>query len=156
MSSSEHDIHVRKALAWSACNKLCKIWKSELSRYIKVRLFRAIVESILLYGSETWTLTKELTKRLDGTYTRMLRCALNISWKSHTTNEVLYGSIPRLSENAGCWLLVAKSLVAGCRSGKVIIRYLCLRNVSLDSFQKIYQSNFYMIQSSPQVFITNH
>ena len=28
----------------------------------------------------------------------MLRCALNISWKSHTTNEVLYGSIPRLSE----------------------------------------------------------
>ena len=98
MSSSDQDIHVRKALAWSACNKLSKIWKSDLSRYIKVRLFRAIVESILLYGSETWTLTKELTKRLDGTYTRMLRCALNISWKSHTTNEVLYGNIPKLSE----------------------------------------------------------
>ena len=61
MSSSEQDIHMRKALAWSACNKLSKIWKSDLSRYIKVRL--AIVESILLYGSETWTLTKELTKR---------------------------------------------------------------------------------------------
>ena len=98
MSSSEQDIHVRKALAWSACNKLSKIWKSDLSRYIKVRLFRPIVESILLYGSETWTLTKELTKWLDGTYTRMLRCALNISWKSHTTNEVLYGNIPKLSE----------------------------------------------------------
>jgi hypothetical protein len=28
----------------------------------------------------------------------MLRCALNISWKSHTTNEVLYGNIPKLSE----------------------------------------------------------
>ena len=51
-----------------------------------------------MYGSETWTLTKELTKRLDGTYTRMLRCALNISWKSHTTNEVLYSNIPKLSE----------------------------------------------------------
>ena len=28
----------------------------------------------------------------------MLRCALNISWKSRTTNEVLYGNIPKLSE----------------------------------------------------------
>ena len=36
MSSSEQDIHARKALAWSACNKLSKIWKSDLSHYIKV------------------------------------------------------------------------------------------------------------------------
>ena len=55
ISSSEQDIHARKALAWSACNKLSKIWKSDLSRYIKVRLFRANVKSILLYGRKTWT-----------------------------------------------------------------------------------------------------
>ena len=27
----------------------------------------------------------------------MLRMALNVSWESHTTNEVLYGSLPRIS-----------------------------------------------------------
>ena len=47
----------------------------------KEELFRALVESVLLYGSEAWTLTKKHEKKLNGTYTRMLRAILNISWK---------------------------------------------------------------------------
>ena len=43
----------RIALAWTACNKLCKIWRSSLSRTFKLRLFRATVETVLLHGSET-------------------------------------------------------------------------------------------------------
>ena len=35
---------------------------------------------------------------MDGCYTRLLRAALNISWKSHTTNEELYGNIPHVSQ----------------------------------------------------------
>ena len=97
LESSEKDISVRKALAWTACNKLKKIWNSSLSRKIKVRLFTATVESILLYNSETWTLTKKLEKQLDGCYTRMLRMALNISWRRHPTNRELYGNLPPLS-----------------------------------------------------------
>ena len=34
---------------------------------------------------------------IDGTYTRMLRVACNISWREHITNEELYGSLPKLS-----------------------------------------------------------
>ena len=66
MESSEKDFEVRKALAWSSCHKLKKIWNSTLSRKIKVRLFLATVESVLLYGSETWTLTKSMEKKLNG------------------------------------------------------------------------------------------
>ena len=33
--------------------------------------------SILLYGCTTWTLTKQLEKKLDSNYTRMLRAILN-------------------------------------------------------------------------------
>lgn len=94
MESTEKDFKVRKALAWSACHKLCKIWNSSLSRNIKVRLFIATVESVLLYGSETWTLTKSLEKQLNGCYTRMLRMSLNISWKRKLTNEQLYQELP--------------------------------------------------------------
>ena len=95
--STEKDFEVRKALAWSACHKLRKIWSSTLSKNLKVRLFVATVETVLLYGAETWTLTSALKKRLDGCYTRMLRLALNISWRSHTTNRLLYGDLPPVS-----------------------------------------------------------
>eukprot|EP00794_Sanderia_malayensis_P015472 gene15472-17050_t len=96
--SSEKDIAARKAVAWSACHKLRKIWTSKLPRTIKVRLFRATVESVLLYGSETWTITTTMTKRLDGCYTRMLRMAANVSWRDHVANIELYGDLPRLSQ----------------------------------------------------------
>ena len=97
MKSSEKDFEIRKALAWVACHKLQKIWKSNIKRKIKERLFLATVESILLYGSETWTLTKTLQKRLDGCYTRMLRMAYNISWKEKMTNVQLYDGLPPVS-----------------------------------------------------------
>ena len=94
MESSEKDFEIRKALAWSSCHKLKKIWNSTLSRKIKVRLFLATVESVLLYGSETWTLTKSMEKKLNGCYTRMLRMCLNVSWKQKLTNEQLYQELP--------------------------------------------------------------
>ncbi|XP_072037137.1 uncharacterized protein [Amphiura filiformis] len=98
IKSSEQDIKTRKALAWMACNKLTKIWKSHLPRQIKVKLFHATVESILLYGSETWTVTTKIRKLLDGCYTRLLRSALDISWRTHTTNKKLYGELPKVTD----------------------------------------------------------
>ena len=95
--STSKDFEVRKALAWSACHKLRKMWSSKLSRGVKTRLFLATVESVLLYGAETWTLTKALTKQLDGCYTRMLRMALNVSWKNHLKNNELYRELPKVS-----------------------------------------------------------
>ena len=62
---------------------------------MKIRLFVATVESILLYGSGTWTLTESLKKSIDGCYTRMLRMALNIDWRLHKTNKDVYGNLPR-------------------------------------------------------------
>lgn len=58
----------------------------------------AVVESILLYGSETWTFTKELTSRVDGVYTRILRFCLDVSWKDKWTNKRLYNGLPKVSE----------------------------------------------------------
>ena len=97
LRSSEKDIKTRKAQAWTACHKLRKIWTSKLSRAKKISVFRATVESILLYGSCTWTLTKNLEKSLDGCYTRMLRMALNVSWQQHITNKDLYGELPKVT-----------------------------------------------------------
>lgn len=98
IATSNRDFNVRKAKAWDACNKMKNIWKSNLPRQLKSDLFKATVESILLYGAECWTLSKNLEQRLDGCYTRMLRTAFNISWREHLTLEEIYGNLPRISQ----------------------------------------------------------
>ena len=47
-----------------------------ISKDIIKAYYIAACESVLLYGSVTWTLTNALEKRLDGTYTKMLRMVL--------------------------------------------------------------------------------
>ena len=81
MENTDKDFKIRKAHAWSACHKLRKIWSSTLSKRKNIRLFIATIESVLLYGAETWTIIQTMKNQLDGCYTRMLRMALNVSWK---------------------------------------------------------------------------
>ena len=71
-----------------------QIWTSQLPKSIKPE-FRATVEPILLYGSETWTLSKKLERRLDGTC--LLMRAQNLSWKRHPSISDIYGNLPRVS-----------------------------------------------------------
>ena len=97
IDSKTRDISVRKAMAWQALHKLKSVWKSNMSRKTKIDLFRATTESVLLYGASTWSLTKKEDKSLDGTYTRMLRMVLNVDWRDHVTNHVLYGKLPKIS-----------------------------------------------------------
>ena len=78
--------------------KLNKIWHSTLANETKVYIFKTLIEPILLYGAETWTLTTRQQKRLDGVYTNMLRRVQNIHWLEHATLEHIYGDIPPLSQ----------------------------------------------------------
>ena len=98
VGDSNKDFTVRKAKAWKALNQMGKIWKSSMRREIKVRLFRATVEAILFYGSETWTVTKSLAKKIDGCFSRMLRAALNIHWQEKIPNKDVYRDLPRATD----------------------------------------------------------
>ena len=77
---------------------------------MKRSFFQAV--NILLYECTTWTLSKQLEKRLDDNYTRMLRAILNMSWRQHPTKQKLYGHLlpimktiqVRRTRHAGhCW-----------------------------------------------------
>ena len=98
VDSSQKDISTRIAKAWSTLSKINTIWKSPMNNSLKIQLFRSTVETVLLYGSNTWTLTKTLARKLDGTYTRLLRAALNVSWRRHLTNDELYGNLPKMTD----------------------------------------------------------
>ena len=97
IASTDKDVQIRIGKAWGALTQMNNIWKSDLPDSMKRNFFRSTVESVLVYGSSTWTLTKKLEKTLDGTYTRMLRAILNVSWKSHPTKARLYGPLPPVS-----------------------------------------------------------
>ena len=89
VSSTEKDIDTQLTKAWTAIDRLLIIWKSNLSDKMKCSFFQAVVVLILLYGCTTWTLTKQLEKKLDSNYTRMLRAILNKSWLQHPTRHQL-------------------------------------------------------------------
>ena len=71
ISSTEKDIDTRLTKAWTAIDRLSIIWKSDLTDKMKRSFFQAAVVSILLYGCTTWTLTKQLEKKLDISYPHM-------------------------------------------------------------------------------------
>ena len=98
ISSTEKDIDTRLTKAWTAIDRLSIIWKSDLTYKMKPSFFLAAVVSIMLYGCTTWTLTKQLEKKLDGNSTRMLRAILNKSWRQHPTRHQLYGHLPPITE----------------------------------------------------------
>ena len=112
VSSTEKDIDTRLTKAWTAIDRLSIVWKSNLTDKMKRSFFQAAVVSVLLYGCTTWTLIKQLEKKLDSNYTRMLRAILNKSWQQHPTRRQQYGHLPpvtkaiqaRRTRHAGhCW-----------------------------------------------------
>ena len=112
VSSTEKDIDTGLTKSSTAIDRLSIIWKSDLTDKTKHSFFQAAVVSVLLYGCTTWTLSKQLEKKLNGNYTRMLRVILNKSWRQQPTKHQLYGHLTPitktikviLTRHAGhCW-----------------------------------------------------
>src|SRR6218665_1733508 len=79
-SSCDREVKVRIGKANATFGRLDKIWKKNgCSIETKIRLYNAIVESTLLYGSETWPMTVARH--------RWLRRILHVSWRDKITNK---------------------------------------------------------------------
>ena len=82
------DIKMRTALAYASFNRLNKVWNAgDISKKTKTTLFKTLVLSVLLYGCETWKMTKEEEKKLDIFQTKRLRRIYRIRWQQHVTNK---------------------------------------------------------------------
>ena len=95
------DVSVRVGKAWSTLHTLDIIWKSEVSDGVKIGIFRAMIEMILLYRSTAWTLTQSEDKNLNGANTKMLRVVKNVTCQQRITNEALYAGLPWISTKSG-------------------------------------------------------
>ena len=67
------DVERRINLAVARFGKMRHIWKSsDLHMRLRMRLYISSVCSILTYGSETWNLTNEVRRKLNGVNSRMV------------------------------------------------------------------------------------
>ena len=87
-NSSENDVGRRIGLATGASAALNTIWASkDITQETKLRVYRPLVLSILLYNSETWTLRESDKRRLLVFEMSVLRRILGVSRRDRRRNE---------------------------------------------------------------------
>jgi hypothetical protein len=87
---STPEMHRRLGIANSAMGQLDRIWRQrKLSLHTKLRIYSSLVLSVLLYGSETWTLRKTDSARLQAFHMTSQRRILGIKWQDHITNNAI-------------------------------------------------------------------
>ena len=82
------EIRTRLAKGYAVATGLQKIWKShDITTETKIKLWRALVWPVALYGCESWTLRKEEERRIEAFEMKCLRLIMRVSWIEKRTNE---------------------------------------------------------------------
>jgi hypothetical protein len=89
LMSPDSIVAERRAQAWRAAYLLRAIFNSSARDTLKIRLFRAAVESILLYSLEAVPLTPSREQALDASYRSLLRHALGIHYPNRISSRQL-------------------------------------------------------------------
>ena len=88
---ADKDVTRRIGMARNAYNTLKPIWNSSsISTKTKLRIFNSNVKSVLLYGSETWKTTKEISNKLQTFINKCLHQILQIRWPQKIRNTDLW------------------------------------------------------------------
>ena len=87
--SVEEDVKRRTRLAaWSFGRLKNTIWtNSDISRTLKIRIYKSLILPIATYGSESWTLKKSSRHKLEVFEMRCLRSILGVSLRDKLRNE---------------------------------------------------------------------
>src|ERR1051325_1310566 len=85
------EVKQRIGMAKDAFNKRRELLTKSMSKVLKKRMIKTLVWPVALYGSETWTMTKEVKDKLEAFEMWLWRRMEKISWKDLKTNdEVLH------------------------------------------------------------------
>ena len=84
--NQDKEIQRRIMAGWAAYAKHWDIFKSNLAICLKRQVYNSRVVPAMIYGSETWTLTKQAQNKLAAAQTNMERSMLNITYKYRNIN----------------------------------------------------------------------
>ena len=86
----EEAVRCRVRCAWGKFNELMPILTTRgTSLKVKGKIYKACVQSVMMYGSETWAMKVEDTQKLKRTEASMMRRMCGVSLKKHLSNEAL-------------------------------------------------------------------
>ena len=88
----EHEDGRARQVNSTGCFKvqLDKVWRQQrLSLSTKLRTYTSLVQSVVLYGSETWTMRKVDSDRIQSFHMQALRRILGIRWYDKVPNAVV-------------------------------------------------------------------
>ncbi|GFR97185.1 endonuclease-reverse transcriptase [Elysia marginata] len=82
------DLQNRLTKARSTFCRLGKLWSStSVSQHTKIKLYKTLVMPVLMYGCETWSITKGDENKIDVFQSRCLRQILRVKWSDRITNS---------------------------------------------------------------------
>ncbi|XP_069990649.1 uncharacterized protein [Penaeus vannamei] len=91
---SDQEVSRQIGLAAGVMNSLDKsIWRCRYLCRTKLRFFKTLMITVLLYGSETWTLSCSLESRLEAYCNRSLPQIMGYCWRDHVSNQWLHRDI---------------------------------------------------------------
>ena len=103
-NNTERDLDERLKKANQAFKQLWRgLWKRrDIRLKTKMRVYRALIEPIALYGAEAWTLTIKAKEKLDRFDRECMRVILGIKWYERVSDEEMRNRIKleQLSERA--------------------------------------------------------
>ncbi len=86
-SNFEKEVNRRIQLGWAAFGKLRNIFSSNLPQCLKTKVYNQCVLPAMTYGTETWSLTVGLIKKLKVAQRAMERAMLGVSLRDRIKNE---------------------------------------------------------------------
>lgn len=88
---ADKDVQNRIRKARTAFEMLRNVWYStQISKNLKLRIFKSNVLSVLLYGCETWKITENITSSIQVFVNKCLRRIRMITWPNVITNDDLW------------------------------------------------------------------
>ena len=92
--SCKQEVVRRLAIARTTMSSLQRVWKDhDLSVQTKKRIVETMVFPVATYGAESWTVTKELQRRIQGFEMWCWRRMLRIPWTHKVTNRSVLETI---------------------------------------------------------------
>ena len=88
----------RKQLTTTAMLKLKKIWNSSITRNKKLRIYKAYVQSIMLFGCSTWAMDKGMVRSVDSFNRKMVQYVCGVFWPNRMKTETVNALIEPASQ----------------------------------------------------------
>ena len=82
------EVKRRLCIARSTVQKMDIVWKSRaVKKDLKLRILRSSAFAVASYGSESWSFSKKIEKKINAFEMWCYRRLLRVSWRDHRTNE---------------------------------------------------------------------